>query len=238
MRHVIRVSVLFALSAIVIQPATAAPRKPHSVVLGAVHQEPYSQQGDPAGFETGDETTLPVRALLVNGVFKEWTTGDNHDVTDRSFVVREAIRMNNALPGDKKESWVWQRGPWLLVNRDTGRATALKLRDYDPAVSEVSWFRDFAAYCGVTPSGKSLYAVVEEISARKAVLAKKLVTFDAENHPDPACGPAEWQREPLRVTFHPAGMDAVAFDIDSGSAVQVEGSGGGPRTPAALPKVK
>ncbi len=238
MRRLIQISILFALSAVVIQPATAAPRKPHSVVLGAVHREPYSQQGDPAGFETGDEASLPVRALLVNGVFKEWTTGDSHDVTDRSFVVREAIRMNNALPGDKKESWVWQRGQWLLVNRDTGRATALKLRDYDPAVSEVSWFRDYAAYCGVTPSGKCLYAVVEQISVRKAVLAKRLVSYDAEKHPNPACAPADWQREPLRVTFHPAGMDAVAFDIDSGSAVQVEGLGGKPQRPVAPPEPK
>ncbi len=220
------------------QAGQAATRKAHSVVLGAVHNEPYSQQGDPAGFEAGDETSLPVRALLVNGVFKAWTTGDSHDVTDRSFVVRQAIRMNNALPGDKHESWVWQRGPWLLVNRDTGRATDLSLRDYDPAVSQVSWFRDYAAYCGVTPSGKSLYAVVEQIAVRKPVLAKKLMSFDAANHPDPACDPVAWQRTPLRVTFHPAGMDAVAFDIVSGSAMLVEGTGGEPQTPAALPNAK
>jgi hypothetical protein len=238
MRRVVRFTVLIAVAGMAMQPATGAPRKAKSVVLGGAHQEPYTQQGDPAGYEAGDETTLPVRALLVNGVFKEWTTGESHDVTDRSFVVREAIRMNNALPGDKKESWAWQRGPWLLVNRDTGRATAVRLRDYDPAVSEVSWFRDYAAYCGVTPSGKSLYAVVEQISARKAVLAKKLMSFDAEKHPRPACGPAEWQREPLRVTFHPAGMNAMAFDVGSGSAVLVEGSGGGAETPAAAHKGK
>ena len=57
---------------------------------------------------------------------KEWTTGDAHDVTDRSFVVRRVIRLNDALPGDKQGSgdklgqWVWQRGPWLLVDRVTG----------------------------------------------------------------------------------------------------------------------
>ena len=67
---------------------------------------------------------------------------------------------------------MWQRGPWLLVDRVTGRVTALKLPDYDPGVSQVSWFRDYAAYCGLTASGKSLYAVVAQVAARKAMLAK------------------------------------------------------------------
>jgi hypothetical protein len=40
----------------------------------------------------------------VDGVLKEWTTGDAHDVTDRSFVVRRAIKLNDALPDDKPVS--------------------------------------------------------------------------------------------------------------------------------------
>ncbi len=72
---------------------------------------------------------------------------------------------------------MWQRGPWLLVDRVTGHVTALKLPDYDPGVSQVSWFRDYAAYCGLTASGKSLYAVVAQIAARKPVLAKKLAAI-------------------------------------------------------------
>ncbi len=74
---------------------------------------------------------------------------------------------------------MWQRGPWLLVDRVTGHVTALKLPDYDPGVSQVSWFRDYGAYCGVTASGKSLYAVVAQLAARKPVLAKKLAAFEA-----------------------------------------------------------
>ena len=54
----------------------------------------------------------------------------------------------------------------------------LKLPHYDPAVSQVSWFRDYGAYCGVTASGKSLYAVVAQLAAHKPVLAKKLDAFD------------------------------------------------------------
>ncbi len=170
----------------------AAPRKTHTVVLGAARKVPYTKAGDPAGAAVG-ETELKIRALLVDGVLKEWTTGDAHDVTGRSFVVRRVIRLNDTLPGDKQEHWVWQRGPWLLVDRETGRVTALKLPDYDPGVSQVSWFRDYAAYCGVTASGKSLYAVVAQVAARKPVLAKKLAAFDAgaqNAQPAPAAPPA------------------------------------------------
>jgi len=98
------------------------------------------------------------------------------------------------------------------------------LPDYDPGVSQVSWFRDYAAYCGVTASGKSLFAVVAQVAARKAMLSKKLAAFDPENHPQPVCASADWQREPLRITFHPAGMDAIGFDLIPGSAVLVEES--------------
>ncbi len=229
----------------------AAPRKAHVVVLGAARKVSYSKAGDPAGAAAGD-SDLKIRALLVDGVLKEWTTGESHDVTDRSFVVRRAIKLNDALPGDKAEvtgtaekkpasaasRWVWQRGPWLLVDRVTGHVVALKLPHYDPAVSQVSWFRDYGAYCGVTASGKSLYGVVAQVAARKAVLAKKLAAFDAESHPGPVCGPAEWQREPLRVSFHPTGKDAVSFDVVPGSAVLVEDAGDETKTPAAATESK
>lgn len=203
--------------------ANATPRKQHSLYLGAVKHVPYSRQGDPAG-ATADESSLPIRALMVNGALKEWTTGDAHDVTDRSFVVRRAVRVNNSLPGDKQEQWVWQRGPWLLVDRTAGRITALKLPDYDPGVSRVVWFRDYAAYCGLTPSGKSLYAVVAQLAVRKPALSRKLSAFDATDRADPACVAPEWQRDPLRVTFHPSGANAVTYDIVPGSAVLVEDS--------------
>jgi hypothetical protein len=223
----------------------AAPRKGHAVVLGAARKVAYSKAGDPAGAAAGEDS-LKIRALIVDGAVKEWTAGDAHDVTDRSFVVRRAIRLNDALPGEAAGTqaksgektvqagsrWVWQRGPWLLVDRVTGHVVALKLPDYDPGVSQVSWFRDYGAYCGVTASGKSLYAVVAQVAARKAVLAKKLEGFDPGDRPDAVCGAAEWQREPLRITFHPAGKDAVSFDLVPGSAVLVEDSGDEAETPA------
>lgn len=217
----------------------ATPHKGHSVVLGAMKRVPYSKAGDPGGAEAGEDA-LKIRALLVDGLLKEWTTGEAHDVTDRSFVVRRAIRLNDALPGDKAGQWVWQRGPWLLVDRVTGHLTALKLPDYEPGVSQVTWFRDYGAYCGVTASGKSLFAVVAQVAVRKPVLAKKLSPFDVESHADPACGLPDWQRDPMRVTFHPAGKDAVSYDIVPGSAVLVEDTDDEPETPdtAAAPQQK
>ncbi|MGD0294872.1 MAG: hypothetical protein ABSB30_13560 [Terracidiphilus sp.] len=247
---------------------SATPQhKGHLVVLGATRKVPYSKVGDPAG-AAQMETELKVRALLVDGVLKEWTTGEAHDVTDRSFVVRRVIKLNDALPGDnaipsekpvpgdkpgaggkpgpgdkpaltvRQDHWVWQRGPWLLVDRQTGHITILKLPYYNSGVSQVVWFRDYGAYCGVTNSGKSLYAMVAQVAARKALLARKLSAFDSENHPDPACGPAEWQREPLRVTFYPTGKEPMSFNIVPSSAVLVEKAGDEAETPATAPKAK
>ena len=215
---------------VITSSANAVPRK-HTVGLGATKRVPYSKIGDPAGAQPGEDG-LRIRPLVVDGQVKEWTTGDAHDVTDRSFVVRRALRLNDELPGEKTKAgeahWVWQRGPWLMVDRVTGHVTALKLPDYDPGVSQVSWFRDYGAYCGVTASGKSLYAVVAQISGRKPVLAKKLAAYNPEDRSQPACNMPEWQREPLRATFHPAGGEATSFDIIAGSAVLVEESGDEP----------
>jgi len=205
--------------------AATPPKKPHVVVLGATKQVPYSKAGDPAG-AAPSETILKTRALLVDGRVSEWTTGEAHDITDRSFVVRRALRINDSLPTDKStgkaEHWVWQRGPWLLIDRVSGRVTALKLPEYDPGVSQVAWFRDYAAYCGITATGKSLYAVVAQIGVRKPILAKKLSAYNLEDHPSPVCATPEWQREPLKITFHPAGREAPAYDLIGGSAVLVE----------------
>lgn len=220
---------IFSAIIILAQGSYAAARKTHTVFLGAAKRVPYSNAGDPAGATPG-ENELKIRPLLVDDAVKEWTTGVAHDVTDRSFVVRRVLRLNDELPGEKPETgnkqshWVWQRGPWLLVDRATGHVTALKLPDYDPGVSQVSWFRDYAAYCGLTASGKSLYAVVAQLASRKPVLSKKLAAIDPESRTEAACGTTERQREPLRVTFHPAGKEATSFALVPGSAVLVEES--------------
>lgn len=230
-------AVAIAMTLSAVPAAYPAARKVHVVGLGATKRVPYSKVGDPAGAATGEDA-LKIRPLVVDSLVKEWTTGDAHDVTDRSFVVRRVLRLNDSLPGDKAAHWVWQRGPWLLVDRVTGHVTALKLPDYDPGISQVSWFRDYGAYCGLTVSGKNLYAVVAQVAARKPLLAKKLTTLDPDPkvRPDPVCGPPEWQREPLRITFHPTGKDAVSFDLIPGSAVLVEDSADEAETPAIVAK--
>ncbi|MGC9157621.1 MAG: hypothetical protein ACP5FH_01430 [Terracidiphilus sp.] len=237
MKRRTRIALIVWAAVLAVTPAVlAAPRraKPHSVILGMVRKVPYSQAGDPAGAAVG-ETSLPVRALLVNGVLKEWTTGEAHDVTEQSFVVQRAVRMNNSLPTDRKIEWVWQRGSWLLVDRATGHIAALRLPHYDPAVSRVVWFRNYGAYCGLSASGKSLYAVVAQIESRRPVVSEKISAFHPGNHPEPVCAAAEWQRQPLTVTFHPAGRNAVSYDILPGSTVPAEDAGGNAEAPGTAP---
>lgn len=208
-------------------PAFAAKAKPHYAALGKVRTVAYTAEGDPSGALPG-EKTLKVRPLVVNGKVQEWTTGEIHEVTARTFTVRSAMRVNDALPTDHGEHWVWQRGPWLLVDRG-GKVSALRLPDYDPAISRVVWFRDYAAYCGLTPSGKSLYAVVAKLAVRRPVLSRKLEAWKATERSGPACAPTTWQREPLRVSFSPTGADPVSFDLEGSSAVlaqDVDTSGG------------
>lgn len=211
--------------AILLALALSAPSwcasKPHTVALGAPRREPYSAEGDPAGAAKG-ETELKVRPLVVDGKVKEWTTGEAHDVTDRSFAVRRAVRINDALPSDHAARWVWQRGPWLLVDRTSGKVTALHLPDFEPGVSEVAWFRDYAAYCGLNTGEKQLFAVVAQVAARRPLLARKLGAWDAADHPSPACAAAIWQREPLQVSFQPTGAGAVSFALVGTSVVLVE----------------
>jgi hypothetical protein len=201
--------------------------KVHVIGLGASRREPYSLQGDPAGARTG-ETVLKVRPLVVDDKVKEWTTGEIHDITDRTFAVRRAIRLNDALPSDQGDRWVWQRGPWILIDRVTGRVSALRLPEFDSAVSEVMWFRDYAAYCGVNGAGKQVMAVVAQVAARKPLLGVKLGAWDAGDRPKEACLLAVWQRNPLRVTFEMTGAAAVSFDLVGTSAVLVEEDGEDP----------
>lgn len=221
---------LKVLSLLIFSPTTliaGGRAKPHTVGLGTGKHVPYSIVSDPAG-ATPDERTLRVRPLVVDDKVKEWTTGDAHDITDRSFVIRRALRLNDALPGDKTEHWIWQRGPWIMVDRSNGHVTAMKLPDYDPAVSQVVWFRDDAAYCGLHSGGHQLYAVVAQIGAHRPILAKKIGPWTpTPPMPDApaanACAKATWQRDPLRVSFSPTGVtEPMSFNLVGLSAVLVE----------------
>jgi hypothetical protein len=161
--------------------------------------------------------TVKVRALVVDGRIREFTLASPHDVTDRLFVVRRAFRVNDTLPQEpaSQPRWQWQRGGWLLVDRVTGRISALNLPEFDASFSVVSWYRDYAAYCGVSDDGKKIYAVVAEINRRKPLLRKALegISIPDDAAPDSACPAPEWQRNPARATFEPPGAPKQTFAI-------------------------
>ena len=171
----------------------------------------------PVQWSTGAEekpVTVKIRAFMVDGRVKEYVLGAPHEVTDRLFVVRRMFRVNDSLPEDAGPRWQWQRGGWLLVDRVTGRISPINLPEFDAFYSAVSWYRDYAAYCGVADDGKKTYAIVAQLSRRKAVLRKEIGSGPAEDAaPDSACAAPIWQRGPVRVSFEPAGAAKQTFAI-------------------------
>jgi hypothetical protein len=150
--------------------------------------------------------------------------GDLHEVTERSFTVRRVMRLNDALATDHEPRWVWEPGPWLLVDRVTGHITALHLPEFDAAVSNVVWYRDYAAYCGTGTTIKGgLFAMVSQLGARRAVVQKQIGPWPQANHFIPVCQPAEWQRLPMRVSLKPTGGEAMTFDVVGTSSLVEEG---------------
>jgi|SRR5579875_1004033 len=207
---------------------TRAPRV-HSVGLGAFRPVSYTADPDAA---TPVHTQLRIRPLIVDGRIAQWTTGDVHLVTATTFTVREALRVNDSLPDDPHPRWIWQLGPWLLVNRTSGRVAELHLPGFDPLISQVAWFRDYAAYCGLRSGGKLLYAVVAQIGTRKPLVSKRLSAFDPASHPTPVCAPANWQLDPLRVSFLPADATPITYSIDNGFAAPLKSAD---NTPSSVP---
>jgi hypothetical protein len=208
--------------------AGGEPPKPHTVVLGAVRKVPYTPPEARPDDTSEEATTLKVRPLLVDGAQKEWTVGETHEVTERTFVVRRALRLNDALPGETPR-WSWQPGPWLTVDRTTGRVTALHLPAFDPQVSDVVWFRDYAAYCGIATTVKGgLVAVVAELGARRAVVQKVIGPWPQANAAHPVCARATWQRVPMRATLQATGGPAMTFDVVGTSSLVEDGDEGDP----------
>lgn len=187
-----------------------AAAKPHSVTLGK--SMPVKLFIGPSENKTMD---ISVRGLFVDARLKEFVTGDVHDVTDREFVVRRAYRINDALPDEphKRPRWLWQRGGWLLVNRSSGKITLVKLPDFDPFYSVVSWYRDYAAYCGITSNGDRVNAVVAEIGARKPLYRKELGQASTGDSPESNCAAPHWDRQPARATFMPAAGDKFTVTV-------------------------
>lgn len=217
--------VLLLLLVCLLMPSTLfADAKTHSVTFGAIRRVPYTPSDTTLKDKDDESSTLRIRALFVDERQKEWTLAEIHDVTDRSFAVRRALRLNDALPTDKAPQWVWQPGPWLLVDRVTGHITALHLPSFDSEVSDVVWFRDYAAYCGVSTTAKGgLLAVVAQLNSRRAVVQKVIGTWPQTNHFLPVCQPARWQRLPLRVTLQPTGGEPATYNVVGAVSLVEEG---------------
>jgi hypothetical protein len=192
--------------------------KPHVITFGKWVTVQWSTG---TGAAEEKPVALKVRPLLVDGRAKEFTFGSPHDVTDRLFVVRRAFRVNDTLPQEASSPprWQWQRGGWLLVDRTTGHIAPINLPEFDVVYSDVSWYRDYAAYCGVSDDAKKVYAIVAQISRRKPVLKKVLdgesvaAAETKDSTPDSACPVPGWQRAPTRVTFEPSGVPKQTFAI-------------------------
>ncbi|MGB6024210.1 MAG: hypothetical protein WA872_00065 [Candidatus Sulfotelmatobacter sp.] len=207
-----------ALSIFVTQASAGATTKSHVITFGkwtSVQWFPESGAADEKPL------TLKVRPLLVDTRVKEFTLGIAHDVTDRLFVVRRAFRLNDSLPQESTSAphWEWQRGGWLLVDRTTGHISLINLPEFDVFYSAVSWYRDYAAYCGVSDDKKKAYAIVAQINHRKPILKKPIeianvADKDTKDIPaDSACPEPAWQRTPVRVTFEPTGAPKQTYAI-------------------------
>lgn len=209
-------------------PALAGAVKTHTVTFGASRKVSYTPPEATADTRSEAATSLRVRPLFVDDKQREWTVGPLHEVTDRTFVVQRALRLNDGLPNEPVR-WSWQPGPWLMVDRVTGHITALHLPDFDPQVSEAVWFRDYAAYCGIATTVRNggLVAVVAELGARKAVVQQKLGPWPQPQAPHPVCATATWQRTPMRATIQQTGGQPMTFAVVGISSLVEEGEGSG-----------
>jgi hypothetical protein len=202
-------------------PAWSAA-KPHVVFLGKAQTVRVF-----LGPDESQSATISVRPLYVDTKLKDYTTGDAHDITDRQFVVQRAYRLNDRLPGDSptQSKWVWQRGDWLLVDRVSGHIAQVKLPEFDASNSRVSWYRDYAAYCGVSDNGARWSAVVAQAGVRKALFRKELAKPTETDSDGPAadCSTAKWERHPARVTFSPANGQPFTVNVVPHHAEELAG---------------
>jgi hypothetical protein len=223
-----RVSRWLALCLVPLLAATLhAAAKNHAVILGKAQTVKWYVDADEEKAEN-----IRVRPLLVDGKLKEYTSGAVHDVTDRVFVIRRAYRVNDNLPQEegKLSRWRWQLGGWLQVDRVSGRVAALNLPEFDPYYSLAAWYRDYAAYCGVSDDGSKLTALVMQLGRRKPVLKKSLGEAGDGETPDANCDAPLWQRQPARVTFQPTDAAKVTYAVHGRSVdlVSEEESEAGP----------
>lgn len=102
--------------------------------------------------------TITVCLLYLDTKLKEYTNHWTHRRRDRPHVRRAVgYRANDAFPGEWSTSLngYGSAESWLLVDRNTGRISQIKLPDFNSYYSDVSWYRDYAAYWGVADDGET-----------------------------------------------------------------------------------
>jgi hypothetical protein len=192
---------------------TTAAAKTHIVAFGKWTTIKWA-----AGPDEDKLIDAKVRAIYVDGQLKEFTVGAPHEITDRLFAVRRAVRINDALPQENTATprWVWQPAGWLMVDRLTAHITQVGLTDFDPYTSLASWYRDYVAYCGISDDGNKLEAVVIQAGRRKPVLKKKL--GEPSKDGEPLCAAPSWERLPMRATFEEKSGDKLTYSIHGRAA--------------------
>ncbi len=196
--------------ALLVSSLTFAGSNPHVITFGK--PMPVKLFLGPSEDHTAD---IHIRSLFVDSKLKEFTTGDPLDVTERMFVVRRAFRINDGLPTEPRKAprWMWQLGGWLLVDRQTGRVSQLALPEFDPFYSDVAWYRDYAAYCGINDDASKVFAIVTEIGSKKPIIRRELAAATNGPQPDSECSTPQWDRKSAQVTFNPKNAQKFTFTL-------------------------
>lgn len=157
----------FSIGLLLVLQAGAAPRT-HTVVGKRLPAQTAS--------DSGNSRPIKVRRLIVDGHLREYTFGQAHDVTESAFVIRRVFLINDMLPDDRQTtpSWVWRMDSWISVDRTTGHIGQLNLPAFDAELSEVSWYRDYAAYCGTWDDARGYLMGVADRQKEPVAAAKSL----------------------------------------------------------------
>ena len=181
---------------------TAAP-KTHVVALGAVRKVPFTPPGLAPSSANSDKPAAPtdalilkVRPLIVDGRQKEWTTGDAHDVTDRSFTIRRALRLNDQLPTD--DCTTLESGspaPGCSSTAPPATSPPCIFPTSTPRSPTPSGSATTPPTAASPPPSKAASSPSSPSSARAEPSSRSRSAHGPSRlHSDPVCKPAQWQR--------------------------------------------
>ena len=202
----------------------AAPKpKVHTVNFGSVRKVPYSVEGDPAG-NNGDENELKIRPLLRRRQSQgmDYRRSPRRHRPQRRRPPRASPERLAAQP-TKANIGSGSAAPGCSSTEPPGKSRRFTSPTSTPQCRVSPGSATSPPIAASPPEAKQLYAVVAQVAGRKPLLMKKISAWDLADHPTPACAPATWQREPLKVTFTPTKAGPpVSYDLVGLSAVLVE----------------